>query len=43
MEIKEEIIDWLFTFNGLIYKQKGDVSMGSSIGPVLTNIIITAL
>ena len=30
-----------FTFNGVIYKQRDVVYMGSSLGPVLANVIIT--
>ena len=32
-----------FSFNGIIRKQKGGVAMGSSLGPVITNIIMTEL
>ena len=32
-----------FTFNGIIYEQKEGVSMGSSLGPLLANIIMTKL
>ena len=32
-----------FLFNNKLYKQKHDVSMGSSLGPVLANIIMTEL
>ena len=32
-----------FSFNGIILKQKDRVSMGSSLGPVLANIIMTEL
>ena len=32
-----------FTFNGVIYKQRDVVYMGSSLGPVLANVIITEL
>ena len=32
-----------FSFNGTIRKQKDGVSMGSSLGPVLANIIMTEL
>ena len=30
-----------FTFNNIIYEQKGGVSMGASLGPALANIIMT--
>ena len=32
-----------FSFNGIIRKQKGGVAMGSSLGPVIANIIMTEL
>ena len=32
-----------FSFNNIIYEQKDSVSMGSSLGPVMTNIIMTEL
>ena len=32
-----------FTFNGVIYKQRDVVYMGSSLGPVLANVIMTEL
>ena len=32
-----------FSFNGKIYKQTDSVSMGSSLGPVLANIIMTQM
>ena len=33
----------IFSFNGKLYKQVDGVSMGSSLGPVLANIIMTEL
>ena len=32
-----------FSFNNIIYEQKDGVSMGSSLGPVMANIIMTEL
>ena len=32
-----------FSFNGIIRKQKGGVAMGSSLSPVIANIIMTEL
>ena len=32
-----------FTFNGVIYEQKGGVCMGFSLGPLLANAIMTYL
>lgn len=32
-----------FTLNEIIYEQKGSVSIGSSLGPLLANIIMTEL
>ena len=32
-----------FSFNNIIYEQKDSLSMGSSLGPVMTNIIMTEL
>ena len=32
-----------FIFNNKIYEQKDDVSMGSLLGPVLANIVMTEL
>ena len=32
-----------FSFNGIIRKQKGGVAMGSSLSPVIVNIIMTEL
>ena len=33
----------VFSFNNNIYKQKDGVSLGSSLGPILANIIMTEL
>ena len=33
----------VFSFNNKLYQQKDGVSMGSSLGPVLANIIMTEL
>ena len=32
-----------FKFNGVIYEQKDGVCMGSSLGPLLANVIMTDL
>ena len=32
-----------FMFNGVIYEQKHDVCMGSSLGPMLANVVMTDL
>ena len=32
-----------FTFNGVIYEQRGGVCMGSSLSPLLANSIMTSL
>ena len=32
-----------FSFNNIIYEQKEGVSMGSSLGPIMANIIMTEL
>ena len=41
--IKDCCTKTAFSFNDIIYKQKDGVSMGSSLGPVLANIIMTEL
>ena len=33
----------MFSFNNVIYKQRDGVSMGSSLGPILANVIMTKL
>ena len=38
--IKDSCTKTAFSFNGIIPKQKDGVSMGSSLGPVLANIIM---
>ena len=41
--IKDSCIKIAFSFDGKIYKQIDGVSMGSSLGPVLANVIMTEL
>ena len=41
--IKDCCTKTVFSFDNIIYKQKDDVSMGSSLGPVPANVIITEL
>ena len=38
--IKDSCTKTAFSFNGKIYKQADVVSMGSSLGPVLANVIM---
>ena len=41
--LKDSCTKTAFLFNNKVYKQKDGVSMGSSLGPVLANIIMTEL
>ena len=41
--IKDCCTKTVFYFNNVIYKQRDGVSMGSSLGPILANVIMTKL
>lgn len=41
--IKDFCIKTVFPFNNILYKQRDRVSMSSSLGPILANVIMTKL
>ena len=41
--VKDCCTKTVFPFNNVLYKQKDGVSTGSSLGPILTNVIVTEL